>query len=203
MVARRPVAAAPHIDALVELGQAHKMPMFQVFGSFLQPWSRPSASDAATRLAAMRSGIATIRANGIGLHLPVIATALAEDEAQAGEPEAALATVDGVIADSEGSGQRWFTAETHRIRGEILLKRDPVDVAAAEKAFLTAIAIAQRQKARSFELRGAVSMARLWRDQGKRDEARELLAPVYGWFNEDFDTMDLKEAKALLDKLHA
>ena len=72
----------------------------------------------------------------------------------------------------------------------------------SEDAFLTAIAIASEQKARSFELRAALSMARLWRDQGKRDGARELLAPIYGWFTEGFDTLDLKEAKALLDELH-
>jgi predicted ATPase len=83
------------------------------------------------------------------------------------------------------------------------LKRDPANTAPAEGAFLTAIAIAQQQKARSFELRAATSMARLWRDRGKRDEARELLAPVYGWFTEGFDTRDLKEAKALLDELAA
>ena len=135
--------------------------------------------------------------------MPVIATALAEAEAQAGELEVALATVDGVIADSEGSGQRWFTAETQRIRGEILLKRDPADVAPADEAFLAAIAIAQQQRARSFEQRATASMARLWRHQGKRDEARELLAPVYGWFTEGFDTMDSKDAKALLDELRA
>jgi predicted ATPase len=82
-----------------------------------------------------------------------------------------------------------------------LLKHERGNTAPAEEAFLTAIAIAQQQKARSFELRAAMSMARLWRDQGKRDEARALLAPVYGWFTEGFDTLDLKEAKAPLDEL--
>ena len=79
--------------------------------------------------------------------------------------------------------------------------RDPANTLPAEEAFLTAIAIAQQQKARTFELRAAMSLARLWRDQGKRDEAHNLLAPVYGWFTEGFDTLDLKEAKALLDEL--
>ena len=98
-------------------------------------------------------------------------------------------------------GERWFAAETNRIRGEILLKRDLGDTAPAEEAYRTAIAIAQQQKAQSFELRAAVSLARLWRDQGKPQQARELLAPVYGWFTEGFDTRDLKEAKALLEEL--
>jgi predicted ATPase len=91
----------------------------------------------------------------------------------------------------------------HRLRGEILLKRDPANTAPAEEAFLSAIAIARQQKARSFELRAALSLARLWRDQGKRENARELLAQVYGWFTEGFETLHLKEAKALLDELHA
>ena len=97
--------------------------------------------------------------------------------------------------------ERWSDAELYRIRGDILLKRDPANTAPAEEAFQTAIAIAQKQKARSLELRAAMSLAQLWRDQGKREEARGLLAPVYGWFTEGFETIDLKEAKALLDEL--
>jgi predicted ATPase len=139
----------------------------------------------------------------MGDFIPFIATGLAEAEVEAGEIQAALATIDRVIADSERTGQRWFDAESHRIRAEILLKLDPANRKPAEEAFLTAIAIAQQQKARSFELRAAMSMARLWRDQSKRDAARELLAPVYSWFTEGFDTLDLKEAKALLDALKA
>ena len=107
------------------------------------------------------------------------------------------------IVGPVSTGERWSNAELHRVRGELLIKRDPANTATAEEAFLTAIGIAQRQKTRSFELRAAMSTARLWRDQGKRDDARELLAPVYGWFTEGFDTRDLKEAKALLDELAA
>ena len=102
---------------------------------------------------------------------------------------------------AQQTGEHWTDAFLHRIRGEILLKRDPANTAPAEEAFLTAITIAQQQKARTFELRAAMSLGRLWRDQGKRGEARDLLAPVYGWFTEGFDTRDLKEAKALLDEL--
>src|SRR5262249_26645067 len=99
------------------------------------------------------------------------------------------------------TGERGSDALLHRLRGEILLKRDPANTAPAEEAFLTAIAIAQQQKSRSFELRAAMSMARLWRDQGKRQQAHDLLVPVYCRFTEDFDTLDLKEAKALLNEL--
>ena len=90
-----------------------------------------------------------------------------------------------------------------RLAGEIALKSPEPDATKAEAYFDRALAVARQQQAKSWELRAALSMARLWRDQGKRDEARELLAPVYGWFTEGFDTLDLKEAKALLDELTA
>ena len=93
--------------------------------------------------------------------------------------------------------------ELLRLKGELLIALDPGARADAEVAFCQAIDIAQQQSSKSWELRAAMSMARLWRDQGKRDEARELLAPVYGWFTEGFDTRDLKEAKALLEELGA
>jgi predicted ATPase len=135
--------------------------------------------------------------------MTLLQTALAEAEAGAGEIEEALASIDHAVALTERTGQRRNEADTHRARGEILLKRDPANTVPTEEAFLTAIAVAQQQKAKSFELRAATSIARLWRDHGKRDEARKLLAPVYGWFTEGFDTSDLKEAKASLYELHA
>ena len=103
----------------------------------------------------------------------------------------------------ETTKERWFEAEIHRIAGEIALMSPEPDAAKAEAYFERALAVARKQQAKSWELRAAMSMARLWRDQGKRDEARDLLAPVYDWFTEGFDTLDLKEAKALLDELRA
>jgi predicted ATPase len=101
----------------------------------------------------------------------------------------------------ETGGERWFEAEIHRTAGEIALMEPEPDAAKAEAYFERALAVARKQQAKSFELRAAMSMARLWRDRGKRDEARELLAPIYGWFTEGFDTLDLKQAKGLLDEL--
>jgi class 3 adenylate cyclase/predicted ATPase len=101
----------------------------------------------------------------------------------------------------ETAKERWFEAEVDRIAGEITLRTFAPDAAKAEAYFQRALGVARQQQAKSWELRAAMSMARLWRDQGKRDEARDLLAPVYGWFTEGFDTLDLKEAKALLDEL--
>jgi predicted ATPase len=101
----------------------------------------------------------------------------------------------------EATEERWWEAEVHRIAGEIALKSQQPDAAKAEAYFERTLSVARAQQAKSWELRAAMSMARLWRDQGKRDEAHDLLAPVYGWFTEGFDTRDLKDAKALLDEL--
>jgi predicted ATPase len=103
----------------------------------------------------------------------------------------------------ETTKERWHEAEVNRIAGEIALLSPEPDVAKAEAYFERALAVARAQQAKSWELRAAMNIARLWRDQDKRNQARDLLAPVYGWFTEGFDTRDLKEAKALLDELHA
>jgi predicted ATPase len=101
----------------------------------------------------------------------------------------------------ETTKQRWFEAEVNRMAGEIALKSPEPDAVKAEAYFERALAIARAQQAKSWELLAAMSVARLWRDQGKRDEARDLLAPIYGWFTEGFDTLDLKQAKMLLEQL--
>jgi predicted ATPase len=101
----------------------------------------------------------------------------------------------------ETTGERWFEAEVNRIAGEIALKSPQPDAGKAQAYFERALTAARQQQAKSWELRAAVSTARLWRDQGKRDEARDLLAPVYGWFTEGLDTLDLTQAKVLLNEL--
>jgi predicted ATPase len=99
--------------------------------------------------------------------------------------------------------EKWSEAEVNRIAGEVALMSVHPDAPKAEAYFQRALEIARQQQAKSWEVRAAMSMARLWRDQGKREAARDLLAPVYGWFTEGFDTLDLKEAKQLLDELAA
>ena len=101
----------------------------------------------------------------------------------------------------ETTKERWCEADVHRIAGDIVLTAREPDAAKAEACFERALSVARQQQAKSWELRAAMSLARLWRDQGKVQQARELLAPVYGWFTEGFDTRDLKEAKALLEEL--
>jgi predicted ATPase len=123
--------------------------------------------------------------------------------AELGQPDDARRCIDDATDKVERSKEKWCEAEVHRIAGEIALKLREPEVAKAEVSFERALAVARQQQTKSWELRAAMSIARLWRNQSKREEARQLLAPVYGWFTEGFDTRDLKEAKALLDELAA
>ena len=125
---------------------------------------------------------------------------LAEALARAGHTEEGQALLDEALAQVQRTGERWNEAELHRLKGELLLQRgdDPEEV---ESCFRRAIEVAQRQEARSWELRATTSLARLLRDQGRVDDAREMLSAIYAWFTEGFDTPDLVEAKALLDEL--
>ena len=128
-------------------------------------------------------------------------SSLAAAYAELGQFDDAWRCIGEAMTAVESTKEKWYEAEINRIAGEIALKSPEPDAAKAEAYFERALTVARQQQAKSWELRAAMSMARLWRDQGKRDEARELLAPVYGWFTEGFDTLDLKEAKALLDEL--
>ena len=114
-----------------------------------------------------------------------------------------LVCIGEAMTAVETTKEMWCEAEVNRTAGEIALLSPQPDTSKAEAYFERALAVARKQQAKSYELRAATSMARLWRDQGKRDAARDLLAPVYGWFTEGFDTLDLKEAMALLDELRA
>ena len=151
----------------------------------------------------MRRSLSEHRAAGSDLLneyvLAFIATALGEME----RFDEALAAIDESFSTIERTGQRLHEAEVHRLKGELLLKQDASNAAQAEQSFRTAIDISRRQHAKSWELRATTSLARLLGTQGKHDEARAMLAEIYSWFTEGFDTADLKDAKALLDKLGA
>jgi class 3 adenylate cyclase/predicted ATPase len=146
-------------------------------------------------------GVTAMRSTGTTMWMPFWLSYLARANAEIGQPDDARRCIGEAMAAVETAKERWCEAEVNRIAGEIALLSPEPDVAKAEAYFERALAVAREQQAKSWELRAAMSMARLWRDQGKRDEARDLLAPVYGWFIEGFDTLDLKEAKALLDAL--
>jgi predicted ATPase len=148
------------------------------------------------------SGVAAWRATGATVWTPLHMLFLANAHASLGQFDDAWRCIGEAMAASESSKETWCDADVHRVAGEIVLLSGEPDTAKAEAYFERALAVARQQQAKSFELRAAMSMARLWRDQGKRGEARDLLTPIYGWFTEGFDTLDLKEAKALLDELH-
>jgi pentatricopeptide repeat protein len=133
--------------------------------------------------------------------MPWYLSTLARAYAKLGQFDDAWRCIDEAITTTDTTEEMWSEAEVHRIAGEIALVAPERGAAKAQEFFQHALTVARQQQAKSWELRAAMSMARLWRDQGKRDEARDLLAPVYGWFTEGFDTLDLKEAKALLEEL--
>ena len=147
------------------------------------------------------SGIAACRAAGSTVWKPLHLLGLARAHAQLGQFDEARRAIGEAITTAATTKEQWCEAELHRAAGEIALTSPEPDMAKAQAYFDRALAVARAQEAKSWELRAATSLARLWRDQGKRDAARGLLAPVYGWFTEGFDTLDLKEAKALLDAL--
>ena len=153
--------------------------------------------DAPGAIQAITSGIAATRGLGGRVVFPAHMACLAKAYAEIGQFDDALRTIGEAASEIEA---RW-KAEVNRIGGEIALISPERDAPKAERWFETALTVAREQQARSWELRAAISMARLWRDQGKLQQARELLTPVYGWFTEGVDTLDLKEAKALLDTL--
>ena len=133
--------------------------------------------------------------------LPFFLVHLSKAHADLGEFDDARDCINEALTAIQTNKERWCEAEVNRVAGEIALKSPEPDAAKAEKYFERALAVARKQQAKSWELRAAMSMARLRRDQDNTQQARELLAPVYGWFTEGFDTRDLKEAKALLDTL--
>src|SRR5262249_22020920 len=126
---------------------------------------------------------------------------LATAYAKLGQFDDARRSIGEAITAMETSKEKWCEAEVNRIAGEVALKSRAPDTEKAEKYFDRALAVARQQQTKSWELRAAISLARLWRSQGKVQQARELLAPVYGWFTEGFDTRDLKDVKALLEEL--
>ena len=157
-----------------------------------------TASDA---MPVITSALTAYRSTGSTNFMPTFLSYLASAHAELGQFDEAWRCITEARAAVEATEERWWEAEVHRIAGDIALMSPERDRAKAEACYGRAHAVARRQQAKSWELRAAMSMARLWRDQRKRDEARELLAPVCGWFTEGFETLDLKEAKALLDEL--
>src|SRR6516162_4323417 len=171
------------------------------FGAILRGWALTHRGRAQEGIEQLTQGLTAWRATGSKIHRSYFLTLLAEVHGTMGQPEAGLTALAEALTLVDTTGGRWYEAELHRLKGELLLQQNADNQAEAETCFAQAIAIAQNQQTKSWELRAATSLARLWQQQGKRQEAYELLAPVYNWFTEGFDTADLIDAKALLDEL--
>jgi class 3 adenylate cyclase/predicted ATPase len=194
-------ATSAFADALVALADEKSAPLRKAEGIFHQGCALVLAGRAADAVQTITAGVKAWRSTGATCWTPLHMCFLAHAHARLGQFDDARRCIGEAMAASKTSKESWCDADIHRLAGDIVLLSGEPDAAKAEAYFERALAIARQQQAKSFELRAAMSMARLWRDQGKRDEARSLLAPVYGWFTEGFDTPDLKEAKALLDEL--
>jgi predicted ATPase len=194
-------AANVQLDELVALADEKGAPFWKAFGMMSQGWVLARTGNASDAIKMLTSGITAYRSTGSTLFLPFYLSYLAHARAELGQFDDAWRCVGEAMTAIETTRERWCEAEVNRITGEIALMSPEPDAAKAQAYFERALAVARAQQAKSWELRAAMSMARLWRDQGKRDEARDLLTPVYGWFTEGFDTLDLKEARALLEEL--
>ncbi len=173
----------------------------QMIGSLLHGWVLAQQGQAQEGVEQMHQVLIAHRGTGAVANLSYFLALLAEAHGTLGEPEAGLAALAEALTLADTTGERWYESEIYRLKGELLLQQASDHQAEAETCFHHALAIARNQQAKSFELRTATSLARLWQQQGKRDEAWQVLAEVYNWFTEGFDTADLKDAKALLHEL--
>jgi class 3 adenylate cyclase/predicted ATPase len=168
--------------------------------TIMRSWALAQQGDV-DAIPSLRKGLASFLRTGALVLTPYLRAKLADAYRVAGRPDEALRVIDRALAAAERSQERWFEADLHRCRGELLLAGDEADRSGAEACFRRALDVARRTGARSFELRATMSLVRLWGQGGKRAEARDLLAPIYGWFTEGFATPDLTEAKQLLETL--
>ena len=200
-LARHYATASLLFDELLALAEEKGAAYWKAVGTVLQGELSALTGRASFAVQTITSGLAAMRPTGATVYIPTYLSSLARTYADVGRFDDASRTIDEAMTAVETTKERMVEAEINRIGGEVALRLPEPDVAKAATYFERALAVARQQQARSWELRAAMSMARLWRDQGKPQQARELLAPVYGWFTEGFNTLDLKEAKALLDEL--
>ena len=195
--------ATTQAHELIALAEEKGSLLWKVFGMADQGCVLAQTSRASDAINMLTSSLTAFRPMRATLAGPFYLSCLAHAHAELGRFEEAWHFVDKAAVAVKTTKEKWWEAEIVRVGGEIALKSPQRDAAKADAYFERALAVARAQQAKSWELRAAMSMTRLRRDQGKRDAARALLAPVYGWFTEGFDTLDLKEAKALLDELNA
>jgi class 3 adenylate cyclase/predicted ATPase len=194
-------ATRAHAQAAMAFASAQGLPFRVAQGLINHGWALAALGDAAEGLAQLRQGLETWRATGAGISWPYWLSLLADTHATMARVGEGLTVLTEALACVDHTGERYAEAELHRLWGALLLQQTPPDAPQAEDSFRRALDIARRQEAKSLELRAAMSLARLWQQQGKRQEAHDLVAPIYGWFTEGFDTVDLQEARALLEEL--
>jgi predicted ATPase len=204
-------------EAGITLVREQGFPQLLGQGAILQGWALAEQGQSEEGITQIRQGLATCQAVGAGMLHSYYLVLLAEAYGKAGQAEEGLAALAEALTVVDKSGERFYEAELYRLKGELTLQKfqvsgskfqvadprplTPDPQTEAEACFLKAIEMARWQQAKSLELRAVMSLARLWQQQGKREEARQTLAETYGWFTEGFDTKDLQEAKALLNEL--
>jgi predicted ATPase len=193
--------ARRHAEAATRVSREQGFPFWLGVALILQGCACAIRHQAAAQIPSMHEGMAIYHDTDAALFLPYFLALLAEIYGAANQPDAGLRFLDEARTVMDSTQERFYEAEVHRVQGELVLAQTADQHALAETCFQHALDIAHRQQTKSWELRAATSLARLWQQQGKRAEARELLAPIYGWFTEGFDTADLQEAKALLEEL--
>jgi predicted ATPase len=192
--------AQAHAETLLALATEHALARYVAYGIFYRGWPLAAQGQGAEGIAQMRQGLAALRATGTANSIPEVLARLAEAYGQVCQVDEGLRLLAEALAMMDTPRNR-HTAELHRLHGELLLRQAVPDEEQAEACFQQALDVSRRQQAKSWELRAAMSLSRLWQQQGKRAEASELLAPIYGWFTEGFDTADLQDARALLVEL--
>jgi predicted ATPase len=188
-------------DALLPLATAQGFPILMGCGTCWRGWALAMQGESEAGLAQLRQGLAAIVATEHTLSRSLCLVLLAEAAGHIGQVEDGLRLLAEILPALAARGQGELLTEAYRLQGDLLLRQVAPDAMQAETCFQQALAVARHQQAKSWELRAAMSLSRLWQQQGKRTEGYDLLAPVYGWFTEGFDTPDLKEAKALLEAL--
>ena len=188
-------------DELIAVAIEQDFPLWRAAGKIFHGWAKAQNGDAAEGISLLRSGLVAYRATGAKMWMPHYTALLVSACESARQIEEAVILFDDALQIVEGTGELWLAAELNRHKGQLLLQQGYAE--AAEELYRKALGIAREQEAKLWELRAAMSLARLRRDQGRLGEARDFLAPVYGWFTEGFATPDLKEAKTLLDELAA
>jgi len=192
-------ALVEQADDLAAAAIEHGFPLYQAQGTIFRGWAKVMRGEVSAGISLLRGGLSAYRATGSEVWTPHYRALLAKALEIAGETNEAGVLLQDTLDNVERTGERWFEAELNRQKGELLLRHGHREH--AEELFRKALSIAEEQHAKLWELRAAVSLARTRRDQGRHSDARAILAPVYGWFTEGFDTPDLKRANALLEEV--